>query len=212
MNYDIREALGQTEAGVLDSLPIVGGFLTLFLVFNVNQEHTRYFALHEDTMFIMGRICDLSSLMVTSLPIDRARRINRYCNAAHIIMYAGLSEHLKKGKIIHNLTRDYALLTYEETKRLESIGLYDGKTSACFELIAWGLFEVNRALREKKIDAFQAFEMREKMVQFRATVGSSCNDYGRVLYCTVFDRVCTYLSSVFISNCKFIVIDNYLSY
>ena len=50
-------------------------------------------------MYIMGRIYDLSALLVSSLPIECARRINRYCNAAQVVMYAGLSEHLQEGKI-----------------------------------------------------------------------------------------------------------------
>ena len=36
-----------TESTVLDSLPIVGGFLTFFLVFFVNQNHGRYYSLHD---------------------------------------------------------------------------------------------------------------------------------------------------------------------
>ena len=155
---------------MLDSLPIVGGFLTLFLVFFVNQNHARYYSFHSDTMCIMGRICDLSALLVSSLPMERARRINRYCNAAHVIMYAGLSEHLRDGKVVDNLCRRYALLTDKETCRMEETGFRTGKAGSCFELLAWALMDVNRALKADLIDSMQANEMREQISIFRSTI------------------------------------------
>jgi len=157
-------------ADVLGSLPIVGGFLTLFLVFFVNQNHERYYSMHGDTMFIMGRVCDLSALMVSCLPIERARRINRYCNAAQVVMYTCMSEHLQKGKLIDNLFRDYALLTDAEMSRMEDVGIHTGKAGACFELLTWALMDVNRALQSKLIDPYQASEMREQIVNFRSTI------------------------------------------
>ena len=117
----------------------------------------------------MGRICNLSSLLASSpfLPIERARRINRYCNAAHVVMYAGLTRYLQEGQLVHNLCRDYALLTYEETLRMEVCGLYKGKASACFELLTWALMDVNRALHANCIDQHQASEMRQHIVALK---------------------------------------------
>lgn len=169
-NNDDGEATYHPETEVLDSLPIVGGFLTLFLVFFVNQNHARYYDFHGDTMFIMGRICDLSALTVSSLPIERARRINRYCNAAHVIMYAGLSEHLRDGKVVQNLCRDYALLTPGETSRMETLGFTNGKAGACFELLTWAMMDVNRALKAGLIDSMLAHEMRDQIVTFRSKI------------------------------------------
>ena len=123
-------------------------------------------------MLIMGRICDLASLMASSpsLPIERSRRINRFCNAAHVVMYAGLTEYLQEGQLVHNLCRDYALLTEKETERMEQCGLYKGKASACFELLTWALMDINRALDADLIDPHQASEMREHIVTFRSTI------------------------------------------
>ena len=124
-------------------------------------------------MFIMGRICNLSTLMAAAAPkltIERARRINRYCNAAHVVMYAGLTQYLQEGKLVHNLVRDYSLLTDEETERMEECGLHQGKASACFELLTWALKDVNRALHRDLLDVHQASEMRELIVEFRSMV------------------------------------------
>jgi len=85
-------------------------------------------------------------------------------------MYAGLSEHLQEGKLIHNLCRDYALLTDNELSRMIDIGIYQGKTGSCFELLTWALIDVNRALQLKLLDYHQASEMRDHIVNFRSTI------------------------------------------
>jgi hypothetical protein len=85
-------------------------------------------------------------------------------------MYAGLTRYLQEGQLVHNLCRDYALLTYEETLRMEVCGLYKGKASACFELLTWALMDVNRALHANCIDQHQASEMRQHIVDFRSMV------------------------------------------
>ena len=109
----------------------------------------RYYSLHESTMKIMGSICDLASLLASAqdLPIERARRINRYCNAAHVVMYAGLTRYLQEGQIVQHLTRDYALLTDEEADRMEVCGMYEGKASACLVPLLLPVVAFERKIR-----------------------------------------------------------------
>lgn len=140
----------------------------------MNQNHARYYSMHCDTMLVMGKICSLAALLASSgpyLPIERSRRINRYCNAAHVVMYAGLSEYLQEANLVHNLCRDYALLTEKEIVQLIPKGFYQGKAATCNELITWALMDVNHALGKiTMIDAFQAQEMRVHLTDFRSTV------------------------------------------
>lgn len=75
-----------------DNVTVVGGFLTFFLVFYVNQNHRRYFGLYSDSMACKGRIFDVATLAVVTLPMDRATRLVRYMNAAHAAGYVGLSQ------------------------------------------------------------------------------------------------------------------------
>ena len=123
-------------------------------------------------MLIMGKICNLSAMLTSStkLPIEHARRINRYANTAQVVMYAGLSTYFQDGCLVENFCRDYRLLTYHETQRLEQCGLYQGKASACFELLSWCLQDINRALQQHKLDSYQALEMRHHITEIRSTI------------------------------------------
>jgi hypothetical protein len=71
---------------------IIGGFLTFFIVFYVNQSHQRFFQLYGHSMGCKGRILDAATLVRSShMPITQAMRLIRYMNAAHAAAYVGLS-------------------------------------------------------------------------------------------------------------------------
>lgn len=63
---------------------------SFFLVFYVNQSHKRFFGLYKDSMACKGRIFDVATIAVTTLPKERATRLVRYMNAAHAAGYVGL--------------------------------------------------------------------------------------------------------------------------
>jgi Bestrophin, RFP-TM, chloride channel len=78
----------------LDSgrMGIVGGFLTFFIVFYVNQSHKRFFQLYGHSMACKGRIFDAATLARScAMPTEQALRLIRYMNAAHAAAYIGLS-------------------------------------------------------------------------------------------------------------------------
>jgi ribosomal protein S15P/S13E len=75
---------------------VVGGFLSLILVFYVNATTTRYNTLYNASMDCESRIFDAAALAKAYLPKERARRLVRYLNAAvrddYKWMWLGASE------------------------------------------------------------------------------------------------------------------------
>ena len=133
--------LGETTG---DSMTVLGGFLSFFLVFYVNQNHKRFFGLYNDSMACKGRIFDVASLAVTTLPYAQAYRLVRYMNAAHAAGYVGLSEIYPSGSYFDRIDADLGLLTQEERQRLNDINL-DMGGSCNREIIVWCMNEIQTA-------------------------------------------------------------------
>jgi hypothetical protein len=125
-------------------MTVLGGFLSFFLVFYVNQNHKRYFDLYEDSMACKGRIFDVASLAVTTLPYAQAHRLVRYMNAAHAAGYVGLSEIYPSGSYFDRVHTDLGLLTDEERTRLNNMDLDKGG-SCNREIIVWCMNEIQTA-------------------------------------------------------------------
>jgi hypothetical protein len=70
---------------------VVGGLITFFLVYFHVQCSNRFGGLFLDSATIQGRLFDLSLPPRSGLPLERATRLIRYTNAAHIAGYVGLS-------------------------------------------------------------------------------------------------------------------------
>lgn len=142
-----------------------------FLVFYVNQNHHRYFQLHQDSMVLMGRVNDVSTLVKAILPMERARRINRYMNAAHVAMYTGLSSTYEKENFFDPLEARFALLTDEELYRIvEEIDVDNSGPKAAFEIIAWIMCDIRDAQINSFIDTNEAMQLREQLLNFRSTI------------------------------------------
>lgn len=153
------------------NLVYVGGFLLFFLVFYVNQNHHRYFQLHQDSMVLMGRVNDVATLVKAILPMERARRINRYMNAAHVAMYTGLSSTYEKENFFDPLEARFALLTDEELYRIvEEIDVDNSGPKAAFEIIAWIMCDIRDAQINSFIDTNEAMQLREQLLCFRSTI------------------------------------------
>ena len=145
--------------------------MTFFLIFYVNQSHHRYFEYHNESMKLMGRVNDVATLAKACLPTERARRIVRYMNAAHVVVYTGLSRTYDKGNFFDPLKTSHALLTEEETKRIvEEINVENNGPKPAFELIAWAMMDVRDAQQEGHLDTNEAYQMRELVLQFRSTI------------------------------------------
>jgi predicted membrane chloride channel (bestrophin family) len=157
-----------------DNVTVVGGFLTFFLVFYVNQNHRRYFGLYSDSMACKGRIFDVATLAVVTLPMDRATRLVRYMNAAHAAGYVGLSQIYPSGSFFRHMNQSLGLLTDTELARMNEINLDHGG-SCNRELIAWCLMEIQHAKSEKLLDPELANTFRTQILQLRASIGQLYN-------------------------------------
>jgi Bestrophin, RFP-TM, chloride channel len=150
----LPEVLGKTTS---DSMTILGGFLSFFLVFYVNQNHKRFFQLYNDSMGMKGRIFDIASLAVTTLPFAQASRLVRYCNAAHAAGYVGLSEIYPSQSYFNHIDKQLGLLTEEERARMDAIDLDKGG-SCNRELIVWCMNEIQTArVRKKDVVGYDSF-------------------------------------------------------
>jgi len=153
------------------NLVYVGSFIIFFLVFYVNQNHHRYFELHNDSMTMMGRVNDMATLVKAILPMERARRINRFMNAAHVAMYTGLSSTYEKDNFFDPLEARFALLTDEELYRVvEEIDVDNSGPKAAYEIISWIMCDIRDAQINSFIDTNEAMQLREQLLMFRSTI------------------------------------------
>ena len=160
----------------LDSgrLDIVGGFLTFFLVFYVNQSHKRFFGLYGHSMACKGRIFDAATLARTCLPQERALRMIRYMNASHAAAYVGLSAVYPSHNYFNRIEQTFQLLTPEERARMDKINLDTGG-AAYRELIVWAMMEVEAAKKKGLLDIQLANLLRTEILQLRAAAGQLYN-------------------------------------
>lgn len=163
--------LGETTS---DSMTVLGGFLSFFLVFYVNQNHKRFFELYKDSMACKGRIFDVATLAVTSLPYAQATRLIRYMNAAHAAGYVGLSETYPSTSYFNHIDHELGLLTPQERQRLDAIDL-DAGGSCNRELIVWCMNEIATARKKGLLDPELANLFREQILQLRAKMGQLYN-------------------------------------
>ena len=85
-----------SEVGGTDTTTI-GAFLTFFLVFHAHDAVMSFSTLYQASMDCEERIYDIATIAAAYLPRERAMRLVRYMNAAHIAGYVGLSE----GKMVY---------------------------------------------------------------------------------------------------------------
>ena len=162
------------EIGGQSDIAVIGGFLTFFLVFYVNQNHKRYFGLYNDAMACKGRIFDVATLSVAYLPKEVSMRLVRYMNAAHAAGYVGLSKTYPSHTFFDELNRELGLLTDDEYDRMRECNLDKG--GACNrELIAWCMMEVHRMHRQGVLDHYLADQFRTQILGLRASIGKLYN-------------------------------------
>ena len=140
-NKEIPEFMGDTTS---DSMTVLGGFLSFFLVFYVNQNHKRFFGLYQDSMACKGRIFDVATLAVTTLPFAQANRLVRYMNAAHAAGYVGLSDIYPSQSYFNHIDETLGMLTPQERLRMNDLDLDNGG-SCNRELIVWCMHEIQIA-------------------------------------------------------------------
>jgi predicted membrane chloride channel (bestrophin family) len=149
---------------------LIGGFLSFFLVFYVNQSHKRYFDLYQASMACKGRVFDVATLAAAYLDRTSASRLVRYMNAAHVAGYVGLSATYPSRSFFTRLNADLGLLSAAELERMDRIDL-DVGGAGHRELVAWCMREVHALHRSGAIDGEMAKQLREQVLQLRANFG-----------------------------------------
>jgi len=175
IRYQIRSReIGEGEVfdykNLSSNLVYVGGFMTFFLVFYVNQNHVRYFGLHKDVMTLMGRVNDVATLSKASLPMERARRIVRFMNTAHVCCFTGLSGNYSLANFLDPLDTRFALLTDDEYDRIAKEIDVERGPKAVFELLTWVMVDIRDAKDHGCIDSMESYELRRQVLTFRSTV------------------------------------------
>ena len=170
--YGIPEYVAELGSG--SNITVIGGFVSFFLVFYVNQNHKRYFNLYSKSMACKGRIFDVATIAVTTLPKPVSTRLVRYMNAAHVAGYTGLSQTYPSSSFFMHLNKDLGLLTTQELSRMNDIDLDKGG-SCQRELIAWSMMEIQKCHKEGLIDNELAVQLREQILQLRAAFGQLFN-------------------------------------
>ena len=153
---------------------VIGGFLSFFLVFYVNQNHKRFFGLYDKAMACKGRIFDCATLAIAYLPKESAMRLVRYMNAAHAVAYVGLSKTYPSSTFFEEINRELRLLNDDEYKRMKECNLDKG--GACNrELITWCMMEIHHFHKKGVLDHQLAEQFRTQILDLRAAVGNLFN-------------------------------------
>jgi len=158
---------------ILDSsnIDILGGFVSFLLVLFVNQTNERFMAMYQLSKRCCGLIQDTAGLLSNQLPPTSVEsgRLIRYMNAAHITGYVGLGGPYSKRHFFNHFNREHNLLNKEELAELEVHNMDSG--SAVFKtLCTWCQREVVSARKAGHIDTYEAVELQNRMLNFRAAM------------------------------------------
>ena len=152
-------------------LTYVGGFLSFFLVFFVNQSFERFYTLYGASMKCEGCVFNVAALVKTSLPQAHSYRLIRYMNAAHVAGYVGLSGVYDYDNFFKPLNEKNHFLTQEECDRMKRIDM-DAGGSAYRELVVWCIAEVNSCMKLGYIDSEAACSIKGHILDLRGALGS----------------------------------------
>ena len=154
-----------SEIGSTD-ITTVGAFVTFFMVFHTNNTVTRFHELYMASMQCKSSIFDCASLASSTLPHDRALRLVRYMNAAHIAGYVGLSETYGYQNFFCPMNESKQFLTEQELTRIEYINMDEGGN--CHrEIVVWCFDEITDALKNGVISETVAWDLRQCILKLR---------------------------------------------
>jgi predicted membrane chloride channel (bestrophin family) len=122
-------------------------------------------------MACKGRIFDVATVAVTTLPKERATRLVRYMNAAHAAGYVGLSDTYEYHSFFKQINESLKLLTDNELARMHAIDL-DAGGSCHRELIVWCMNEIRSAQEAGELkDSELINTLRHEVMKLRAAMG-----------------------------------------
>ena len=122
-------------------------------------------------MACKGRIFDAATVAITTLPKERATRLVRYMNAAHVAGYVGLSDTYQYHSFFKQINESLKMLTDTELARMHAIDL-DAGGSCHRELIVWCMNEIRSAQEAGELnDSELANTLRHEVMKLRAAMG-----------------------------------------
>lgn len=160
--------LGNNGFGDTD-VSVLGAFLSFFLILFVNQSNSRFHDMYKTAMQCPSRIFDIALIGAPALPKEGSSRLIRYLNAAHIAGYVGLSRTYSKQEFFDKLNDRFQLLNKDEMMRIQMLDMDHG-CDAFHELVGWCMMDIESAFRKGQIDAREKSALKDKTVQFRASM------------------------------------------
>lgn len=153
------------------NLDVIGGFLTFFLIFYVNEVYRRFMEAYISVVTIQGAIFNISTLANSYLPKTNAIRLVRFLNAMNIAGFVGVSNPYSFDQYFAEANRMYRVLTEEETGRFKLINMETGG-SAYRELLTWCCSEVCTAEKNGLISQFVAEQIRQNLFTMRGNIAN----------------------------------------
>eukprot|EP00549_Striatella_unipunctata_P015902 CAMPEP_0118681696 /NCGR_PEP_ID=MMETSP0800-20121206/5081_1 /TAXON_ID=210618 ORGANISM="Striatella unipunctata, Strain CCMP2910" /NCGR_SAMPLE_ID=MMETSP0800 /ASSEMBLY_ACC=CAM_ASM_000638 /LENGTH=375 /DNA_ID=CAMNT_0006578019 /DNA_START=44 /DNA_END=1171 /DNA_ORIENTATION=+ len=166
--WGIPDAVSDLDS---NDIGVIGGFLSFFLVFFVVQSNNRFDTLYAKSMVGENKIFDVAMIAKASLPIERAKRLVRYMNAAHVAAYVGISEVYSQDNFYNEVDKSHPMLTREEMGRINTIGM-DTDGSCYRELVSWAMVEIQSSLKEGYLDPRNASHLRGLLCDFREAMAT----------------------------------------
>jgi predicted membrane chloride channel (bestrophin family) len=152
------------------SIDVIGGFLSFFLVLFVNQANARFQDMYKESMNACKRIYDVAGSVATALPMERARRLVRYMNAAHVAGYVGLSHAYSRRYFFETMKNEHGLLTETEMELIQHIDMDTDGPDACHALVEFCMKDIDSAYRENLIEVKDFTGLRDKLLAFRGSI------------------------------------------
>jgi hypothetical protein len=121
-------------------------------------------------MGLEGRIFDITLLAQATLPPAAALMLWRHMNAAHALLYLGVSAHYSEQNLLLPLNGLYKLLSPAEYARLSAVGFSGG--TATREVLSWAVANVQAQYKAGVITDIEKAPLLDQITRFRATQGS----------------------------------------
>jgi hypothetical protein len=135
-----------------------------------SQAWQRFVVMYNLAMGLEGRIFDATLLAQATLPPPAALMLWRHLNAAHVLLYLGVSPHYRESNLLLPLNEQYRLLTEAEMARLSAVGFSGG--TATREVLSWAVTGVQAQYKAGAITDIEKAPLLDQVTRFRATMGA----------------------------------------
>ncbi len=158
------------DAFPMSPIACVGSLAAFIVVFFTSQAWQRFMTMYNLAMGLEGRIFDITLLAQATLPPAAALMLWRHMNAAHALLYLGVSSHYSEENLLLPLNDLYKLLSAAEYARLSAVGFSGG--TATREVLSWAVHGVQAQYKAGVITHIEKGPLLDQITRFRATQGS----------------------------------------